>query len=389
MFTLWQVPPATAKGSSGVQAQMSDASTTDDDEVEEMDLPSWVREAASRCPGLVSEASLAKRKREQEEADHAFAQQLQRDEEVAAAESERRAAAESERRATATRMARENRAEPEIVFLSDSESESPPPPPRARPNPSRLQVARSPLSPFNSSPRQPVPPKRRQGRQGQSVAQTALEGQPRDHQVAGGLAPPPASLRVASLYPYQAAGFTWMLQREGVGVGADATDKRVLGGLLADEQGMGKTIQALSLCLAHPPPLHAAPIGGSLSCAGGGTRAALGTLIVCPLSLLRQWQREIGSKAAPPYGANGAQPCLSHPSATRHASTTPQPPLSQLRASLPNRCGRARVSSRCPASPSTHVCPSAPWQSACTTAAHARAPQRSWRRLTSCSPPTR
>jgi SNF2 family DNA or RNA helicase len=288
---------------------MSDASTTDDDEVEEMDLPSWVREAASRCPGLVSEASLAKRKREQEQADLAFAQQLQRDEE-AAAESERRAAAESERRAAATRMARENRAEPEIIFLSGSDSESPPPPPRARPNPSRLQVARSPLSPINSSPQQPVPPKRRQGRQGQSVAQTALEGQPRDHQVAGGLAPPPASLRVASLYPYQAAGFTWMLQREGVG--AEATDKRVLGGLLADEQGMGKTIQALSLCLAHPPSLHAAPIGGSLSCAGGGSRAALGTLIVCPLSLLRQWQREIGSKASPPYGANGAQPCL-HP----------------------------------------------------------------------------
>ena len=58
---------------------MSDGSTTDDDDVEEMDLPSWVREAASRCPGLVSEASLAKRKREQEEADLAFAQQLQRD----------------------------------------------------------------------------------------------------------------------------------------------------------------------------------------------------------------------------------------------------------------------------------------------------------------------
>lgn len=291
---------------------MSDGSTTDDDDVEEMDLPSWVREAASRCPGLVSEASLAKRKREQEEADLAFAQQLQRDEE-AAADFERRAAAESERRASATRMARENRAEPEIVFLSGSDSESPPPPPRAW---SRLQVARSPLSPINSTPRQPVPQKRRQRRQGPSVAQAALEGEPRDHQVAGGLAPPPASLRVASLYPYQAAGFTWMLQREGMG--AEAAEKRVLGGLLADEQGMGKTIQALALCLAHPPPLHAAPVGGSLACAGGGSRAALGTLIVCPLSLLRQWQREIGSKAASPYGANV---CVHHGGArTRSAA---------------------------------------------------------------------
>ena len=309
---------------------MSDSSTTDDDDVEEMNLPSWVREAASRCPGLVSEASLAKRKREQEEADLAFAQQLQRDEE-AAAESERRAAAESERLANATRMARHNRAEPEIVFLSGSDSESPPPPPRARPIPSRLQVARSPLSPINSIPRQPEPQKRRQRRQGPSVAQAAFEGEPRDHHVAGGLAPPPASLRVASLYPYQAAGFTWMLQREGVG--ADAAEKRVLGGLLADEQGMGKTVQALALCLAHPPPLHAAPVGGSLSCAGGGSRAALGTLIVCPLSLLRQWQREIGSKAASPYGANV---CVHHGGARtrsaaqvhhlpRHPESSPNP----------------------------------------------------------------
>ena len=294
---------------------MSDASTTDDDEVEEMDLPSWVREAASRCPGLVSEASLAKRKREQEDADFAFAQQLQRDEE-AAAESERRAAAEQLPRANAgganagpAQMTRET----EIIFLSDSDSTSPPPPLRTRPNPPRLQVARSPLSPLNSSsPRQHVPPKRRHD---PSLAQTALEGQARDHQAAaGGLAPPPVSLRVASLYPYQAAGFTWMLQREGVGGDTvENTDKRVLGGLLADEQGMGKTIQALSLCLAHPPPLHVAPVGGSLSCAGGGSRAALGTLIVCPLSLLRQWQREIGSKAAPPYGANGAQPYMPQP----------------------------------------------------------------------------
>ena len=307
---------------------MSDGSTTDDDDVEEMDLPSWVREAASRCPGLVSEAALAKRKREQEEADLAFAQQLQRDEE-AAAESERRAAAESERRAGATRnQARQNRAEPEIVFLSGSDSESPPPPPRARPNPSRLQVARSPLSPIspiNSSPRQPVPQKRRQRRQDPSVAQTSLEGEPRDHHIAGGLAPPPASLRVASLYPYQAAGFTWMLQRESVGAEpAEAAEKRVLGGLLADEQGMGKTVQALALCLAHPPPLHAAPVGGSLACAGGGSRAALGTLIVCPLSLLRQWQREIGSKAAAPYGANV---CVHHGGArTRSAAQVHQLP---------------------------------------------------------------
>ena len=61
---------------------MSDSSTDDDDE----EVAPWLRAAMSSCPGLVSEAALAnaKRKREQEEADEAFARQLQLEEEVAA-----------------------------------------------------------------------------------------------------------------------------------------------------------------------------------------------------------------------------------------------------------------------------------------------------------------
>jgi SNF2 family DNA or RNA helicase len=193
-------------------------------------------------------------------------------------------------------------------MLSDSSTEGESPlPPRAQQR--RQQLPRSPLSPLNGSQgRQPAafdssPRSAHKQSQGRAMALTVLEGG-RDHQQPPG--PPPAqptALLVPSLYPYQAAGFGWMLRQEGVNAVAGA-DRYVLGGLLADEQGMGKTVQTLSLCLAHPPPLHAAPVGGSLSCAGGGSRAALGTLIVCPLNLLRQWQREIGTKAAPPYGGN-------------------------------------------------------------------------------------
>ena len=106
------------------------------------------------------------------------------------------------------------------------------------------------------------------------------------------------------------------------------TDVRPRGGLLADEQGMGKTVQMLALCLAHPAPPADTPAAVSAVApatsgptAKGQTEAAAsvinlcddtpgrpqeevamprgGTLIVAPLVLLRQWQREIESKVDP------------------------------------------------------------------------------------------
>jgi non-specific serine/threonine protein kinase len=66
-----------------------------------------------------------------------------------------------------------------------------------------------------------------------------------------------------ALRPYQRRGVAWLdfLQRAG------------LGGILADDMGLGKTVQLLALVAADPP--------------GVGP-----TLLVCPMSLVGNWQRE-------------------------------------------------------------------------------------------------
>jgi superfamily II DNA or RNA helicase len=65
------------------------------------------------------------------------------------------------------------------------------------------------------------------------------------------------------LRPYQERGLSWLSFLGGLG----------LGGVLADDMGLGKTIQLLSLIAAQPP--------------GAGP-----TLLVCPMSLVGNWQRE-------------------------------------------------------------------------------------------------
>lgn len=81
-------------------------------------------------------------------------------------------------------------------------------------------------------------------------------------------ADPPAGF-AGTLRPYQRRGLAWLdfLQRVG------------FGGILADDMGLGKTIQLLALAAADPP--EAGP-----------------TLLVCPMSLVGNWQRE-AAKFAP------------------------------------------------------------------------------------------
>ncbi len=74
--------------------------------------------------------------------------------------------------------------------------------------------------------------------------------------------PVPAGL-VATLRPYQQRGLGWLAEMAELGVG----------GILADDMGLGKTIQLLAL---H---LHRAPYGHP-------------TLVVCPASLVGNWERE-------------------------------------------------------------------------------------------------
>ncbi|WP_405494140.1 SNF2-related protein [Streptomyces sp. NBC_00096] len=79
--------------------------------------------------------------------------------------------------------------------------------------------------------------------------------------------PQPAGLK-ATLRDYQARGLAWLDQMTSLG----------LGGCLADDMGLGKTVTLIALHLHrdHPEP----------------------TLVVCPASLLGNWQREI-EKFAP------------------------------------------------------------------------------------------
>jgi SNF2-related domain/SNF2 Helicase protein/Helicase conserved C-terminal domain len=68
-----------------------------------------------------------------------------------------------------------------------------------------------------------------------------------------------------SLRPYQERGLAWLAFLQSVG----------LGGILADDMGLGKTVQLLALLAADPP--DAGP-----------------SLLICPMSLVGNWQREAG-----------------------------------------------------------------------------------------------
>jgi len=81
----------------------------------------------------------------------------------------------------------------------------------------------------------------------------------------------------AMTYPlmeHQKLGLAWMKSME------EGSNK---GGILADDMGLGKTIQALALIVGQK----------------SSDRACKTTLIVCPVALLKQWDREIRTKLKP------------------------------------------------------------------------------------------
>ena len=83
--------------------------------------------------------------------------------------------------------------------------------------------------------------------------------------------PTPAGFS-GELRPYQQRGLSWLSFLGELG----------LGGILADDMGLGKTIQLLSLVSAQS--------SGSDQAAGSDGRGP--TLLVCPMSLVGNWQRE-------------------------------------------------------------------------------------------------
>lgn len=103
----------------------------------------------------------------------------------------------------------------------------------------------------------------------------------------------PTAIRV-ELMKHQRYALTWMQWRE---------DERPRGGILADDMGLGKTLSIITLVLAHMQHIKALP-----NCSDADDRKNNddedephfykslhkgGTLIVCPASLINQWDKEV------------------------------------------------------------------------------------------------
>ncbi len=101
-----------------------------------------------------------------------------------------------------------------------------------------------------------------------------------------------------TLMPHQRRALHWMAKRESLDEDIKQSDEDIiavsetecLGGILADEQGLGKTLSILALILKNQPK----PTKRDES-------PPWRTLIVCPLSLVSQWKEEIESRIHDDY----------------------------------------------------------------------------------------
>ena len=101
----------------------------------------------------------------------------------------------------------------------------------------------------------------------------------------------PDGVLAVPLLRHQRRALSWMQRREAPGSSPS-------GGLLADDQGLGKTFSTIALIAANPPP----PRWVRAQRKAPDARPSGGTLVVCPTSVLRQWQRELASKLTPAAG---------------------------------------------------------------------------------------
>ena len=122
-----------------------------------------------------------------------------------------------------------------------------------------------------------------------AAIETVLEGLARDEKLSEEdeqqFEKIPETMLAMPLLRHQRRAVSWMRRREAAG-------SSPRGGMLADDQGLGKTFSAIALIAANPPPPRRRNV------MNGGKKPAGGTLVVCPTSVLRQWQRELESKVS-------------------------------------------------------------------------------------------
>ncbi|KAI0527255.1 hypothetical protein KFK09_002854 [Dendrobium nobile] len=145
-------------------------------------------------------------------------------------------------------------------------------------------------------------------------------------------ASPPDGVLAVPLLKHQRIALSWMVQKETSGLNCS-------GGILADDQGLGKTVSTIALILTERSPssasssvtqkkikfehlnlvdeddgggsadgnrmkqlsdsgpsMHIKPINADGSLVPVRGRPAAGTLVVCPTSVLRQWAEELQNK---------------------------------------------------------------------------------------------
>ncbi|XP_015366087.1 PREDICTED: transcription termination factor 2-like, partial [Diuraphis noxia] len=95
---------------------------------------------------------------------------------------------------------------------------------------------------------------------------------------------------VVPLMPHQKHAIAWLIWRE---------SQEPHGGILADDMGLGKTLSMISLILKlkEKPPKNSLPV---VSIDNRRIDVIIGgTLVVCPASLINQWETEVKTKLKP------------------------------------------------------------------------------------------
>ncbi|KAI9803603.1 MAG: hypothetical protein M1825_001946 [Sarcosagium campestre] len=98
------------------------------------------------------------------------------------------------------------------------------------------------------------------------------------------------------LLPHQVVGVRWMISKES----GPRSEKGVLpkGGILADDMGLGKTLQSIAVILSNP---HVASEKGSDPTVKIPADVQKSTLVVAPLALIKQWEKEIKDRVSPSH----------------------------------------------------------------------------------------